>query len=310
MRDQQLKNIWIALLLVAVLVAACSSTSATTPPVMPERTLAPTEPVEPTPELVDEFASQLEEFNAESFDNPTLVSNQWLPLEPGMQYIYEGVTEDGGEITEHQVVITVTDLTKVIEGINTVVTWDEDYSGGELVETELAFYAQDNLGNVWRMGEYPEVYENNILVEAPAWISGLKGALAGIMMAADPGSENRSFSQGWGPAVGFTDRWKVDRFENENCVSLDCYKNVLVTSEYSETEPDAFQLKYYAPGIGNVRVGWVGLDATREELELVELKKLSIDELAGAREKALELEARAYQISKEVYDQTPPSEGP
>ena len=100
------------------------------------------------------------------------------------------------------------------------------------------------------------------------------------------------------------------RFENENCVSLDCYKNVLVTSEYSETEPDAFQLKYYAPGIGNVRVGWVGLDATREELELVELKKLTIDELAGAREKALELEARAYQISKEVYDQTPPSEGP
>jgi hypothetical protein len=266
--------------------------------------------IDPAPGPTDEFASQLEDFNAENFDTSTLVDNPWLPLEPGMQYIYDGVTVDGGETTEHRVVITVTDLTKVIEGIETVVTWDEDYSGGDLVETELAFYAQDKDGNVWRMGEYPEVYENNKLVEAPAWISGLKGAIAGIMMAADPQKEDRSFSQGWGPAVGFTDRWQVDKIESENCVPIDCYENVLVTAEYSETEPDAFQLKYYAPGIGNVRVGWLGLDATREELELVELKKLSPEELADAREKALELEARAYQVSKEVYDQTPPSEGP
>lgn len=310
MRYQQLKNAWIPLVLVTLLATACSSALESVPIVFPEPTLASTEVMQPVQESTDEFSSQLEEFNVESFDTPTLVDNPWLPLEPGMQYVYDGVTIDGGETTEHRVVITVTDLTKVIEGIETVVTWDEDYSGGELVETELAFYAQDKDGNVWRMGEYPEVYENNKLVEAPAWISGLKGAIAGIMMAADPENEERSYSQGWGPAVGFTDRWKVDKFESENCVPLDCYENILVTAEYSETEPDAFQLKYYAPGIGNVRVGWVGLDATREELELVELKKLSPDELADAREKALDLEARAYQVSKEVYDQTPPSEGP
>jgi hypothetical protein len=251
----------------------------------------------------------LEEFDRFNFDDPTNIDNPWLPVVPGTQYIYEGVTEEGGMTTEHQVIITVTDLVKEIDGVLSVVTWDEDYSGGDLVETELAFYAQDNDGNVWRMGEYPEVYENNKLVEAPAWISGLKGARAGIMMAADPQVEGgRSYSQGWGPAVGFTDRWQVDQVNRETCVPADCYDGVLVTAEYSEEEPDAFQLKFYAAEVGNIQVDWRGLDATREKLELVEIIELSPDELAEARQAALELEARAYKISKEVYDQTPPSQ--
>ena len=57
-----------------------------------------------------------------------------------------------------------------------------------------------------------------------------------------------------------------------------------------------------------MRVGWIGLDATREELELVEIIKLTPDELAAARAAALELEERAYRVSKEVYDQTLPAE--
>ncbi len=307
MRHQRNTIVLIALLSFGILLAACSSSAANLPAEATKPTTAPTEMVEPTPEPAVEFTSQSEDFNTAIFDHPTRIDNEWLPLEPGMQYIYDGVTEEGGEITEHRVVITVTDLTKEIDGVMTVVSWDEDYSGGALVETELAFYAQDNDGNVWRMGEYPEVYENNKLVEAPAWISGLKNAVAGIMMAAHPEMEERSFSQGWGPAVGFTDRWLVERFEGENCVPEGCYENVLVTAEYSEEEPDAFQLKFYASGVGNVRVGWVGLDATREQLELVQIIKLSPEALAEAREAALALEERAYRISKEVYDQTPPS---
>ena len=306
----KIKQLVVAMMIGSLLgfaIVACSPQPTATPTPKEELQSSPTEEAEPTPEATAEFASQLEDFYAAQFDNPTRIDNEWMPLEPGMQFVYDGVTEEAGEVTEHRVLITVTDLTKEIEGITTVVSWDEDYSGGQLVETELAFYAQDNEGNVWRMGEYPEVYENNKLVEAPAWISGLKGALAGIMMAANPEIEQRSFSQGWGPAVGFTDRWLVDRFEQENCVPQGCYENVLVTAEYSEEEPDAFQLKFYAPGVGNIRVGWTGFDATREELELVEIINLSEEEMADAREAALELEERAYRISKEVYDQTPPS---
>ncbi|MGW8143331.1 MAG: hypothetical protein ACWGN2_02995 [Anaerolineales bacterium] len=301
----------LTLALAAVLFAACASAPTETPASENQQPVsAPTEAPEPTQEPTAEpmTESETEDFNRSNFDDPTNIDNPWFPVIPGTQYIYEGVTEEAGETTQHQVIITVTDLVKEVDGVLSVVTWDEDYSGGDLVETELAFYAQDNDGNVWRMGEYPEVYENNKLVETPAWISGLKGAVAGIMMAADPFARDGSYSQGWGPAVGFTDRWQVDTVESETCVPTDCYSDVLITAENSGTEPDAFQLKYYAEGVGNIKVGWRGLDATREELELVEIVEMTTADLEAARESALELEARAYEINKEVYDQTPPSQ--
>lgn len=290
-----------------ILLVACSNQ----PEGIPTGASLPTDsPPEPTPNIEEDIFDPQDtwaNFSPDNFDDPTNITNQWMPLKPGLQYIFEGETEEGGIVTQHQVIFTITDLIKVIDGVESVVIWDRDYSEGELVETELAFFAQDNDGNVWRMGEYPEVYENGELVEAPAWISGLKGAVAGIMMPADPSLDASSYSQGWGPAVDFTDRAQVDQIDLEVCVALDCYDGVMVVAEFSRSEPNAFQLKSYAPGIGNILVDWRGDDATRERLELVEIRELSPSELAEARNMALELEERAYEISKEVYDQTEPA---
>jgi hypothetical protein len=81
-----------------------------------------------------------------------------------------------------------------------------------------------------------------------------------------------------------------------------------VIAESSLDETDAYQLKYYARGVGNVQVGFRGEDAQQEELELVEFVELDAKGLAEVRTGALELEKRAYEISKEVYGQTPPAE--
>jgi hypothetical protein len=94
----------------------------------------------------------------------------------------------------------------------------------------------------------------------------------------------------------------------ETCVPVDCYKDVLVMAESSLDEVDAFQLKYYARGVGNVRVGWRGEDATQEELELVSFVQLSPEALAEIRAEALALEQHAYEISQEVYVHTSPME--
>jgi len=303
----------VSFLILLVLFAACSSSQPESVPTVTEeeQDLSADEPTEMPEE--DEVSEPDPEFTSEDFasavfDHPTQITNQWLPLTPGVQYIFEGETEEGGITSQHQVIFTITDLTKVINGVRSVVIWDRDYSEGELVETELAFFAQDNDGNVWRMGEYPEVYEGGVLVEAPAWISGFKGAVAGIMMPANPMLGAPSYSQGWGPAVDFTDRARVEEVDQQVCVVLDCFEGVMVFAEYSRSEPNAFQLKYYYPGIGVIKVGYRGDDATREKLDLVEIKELTSAELAEAREMALQLEANAYEISKEVYDQTEPAE--
>lgn len=254
-------------------------------------------------------AQKIEIFDPKKFDRSTTIDNKWLPMKPGTRWIYEGTTvEDDGKVVPHRIEITVTDLSKVISGVRTVVSYDLDISDGELVEAELAFYAQDNDGNVWRFGEYPEEYEDGKVVDSPAWIDGFEGARAGIMMQAAPRPGTPSYAQGWGPAVNWTDRGKVYRRGQNTSVAVGRFENVLAIAETSESEIDALQLKYYAPGIGNVRVGWMGKgEKTKETLELVRIERLHPDELAKIRAKALKLEQSAYKNSKNVYARTPPS---
>jgi hypothetical protein len=253
--------------------------------------------------------SKIEIFDPAKFDRSTTIDNKWLPMKPGTRWIYEGSTvEDDGKVVPHRIEITITDLVKVISGVRTVISYDLDFSDGELVEAELAFYAQDNDGNVWRFGEYPEEYEDGKLVKAPAWIDGFEGAKAGIMMQAEPRPGTPSYAQGWGPAVNWTDRGRVYQKGQNTSVAVGRFENVLAIAETSETETDAQQLKYYAPGIGNVRVGWKGKgEKTKETLELVRIERLNPDEMTKIRAKALKLEQSAYKNSKNVYAHTPPS---
>jgi hypothetical protein len=249
---------------------------------------------------------KLEAFDRNNFDGSTNIDNKWLPLRPGTQWTYEGFTSEENKRIPHRVVQTVTDLTKVVNGVRAVVVWDVDYKDGELQESEIVFFAQDKDGNVWQFGELVEIYEEGDFVGAHAWIAGIEGASAGIMMKADPRPGTPSYSQGYAPPpVNWTDRAKVDQVVPKVCVPAGCYKDVVVIAESSTKEgPDAQQLKYYAPGVGYIRVGWKGKgEKLKETLELRQVVKLAPDALVKARAEALAIESRAY-----LYGRTPPAE--
>jgi hypothetical protein len=242
------------------------------------------------------------------FSRPTAIDNKWAPMKPGTRWIYEGKSvEDDGKIVPHRVGVTITDLTKTLGGVRTLVSFDLDYSDNELVEAELAFYAQDDDGNVWQFGEYPEEYEDGKFVKAPAWIHGLQGARAGIMMPAQPRLGTPGFAQGWGPAVGWKDRGIIYQMGQKVSVPAGAYDDVLVIKESAAGEPDAEQLKYYGPGVGNIRTGWIGTGAkVTETLELVRFEQLGPKALAETRVNALQLEKSAYRRSKDTYARTQP----
>jgi hypothetical protein len=250
-----------------------------------------------------------EQFPRGSFDDPTTIDNEWLPLTPGTQWIWEGETVADGEAVPHRVVFAITDLTKEIDGVRTIVGYDQDFSDDELAEAEIVFLAQDNDGNIWHMGQYPEEYEAGEFVAAPAWIAGVWGAKAGIWMKGDPQVGGPSYSQGWGPVVGWTDRARAVEMGPQTCVPHGCFEDVLVIEEWALDEPEAKQLKYYGRGVGNIKVGWSGSEQQEQEtLELVEFGELSADELAEVRDAVLALEERAYEIRPEVYEHTSPME--
>jgi hypothetical protein len=144
------------------------------------------------------------DFDHGNFSHAARIDNRWFPLVPGTQYIYEGHANRGNGLTNHEVVFTVTDLTKMVDGVRTRVIWDRDINAGHLVEGELAFHAQDNDGNVWNFGEYPEEWDKGHFDGAPdSWLAGTDHARAGILMRAEPRLRTPSYLQGWAPKIDF-----------------------------------------------------------------------------------------------------------
>ena len=241
-----------------------------------------------------------------NFDNPTVIDNEWMPLRPGTRLVYDGFdVDDNGQRIPHVVFATTTDLTKVINGVRTRVILEEDYSDEELVEKDIAFHAQDNDGNVWHFGELVETYEGAAFLGGHVWLVGLtEGAHAGIQMLAEP-EVGETYSQGYAPPPFFwTDRSLVHRMGLRTTVPSGTYEDVMVISEWDqETEEGVFQDKYYARGVGVVRIGFRGPDPTGEELELIGIEQLSPEELADLRRDVLRMEERAY-----LYGRTPPAE--
>jgi hypothetical protein len=238
------------------------------------------------------------------FSAPTRVDNRWLPLVPGTKYVLEGRVDSERERVSHRVVLVVTDVTKVVGGVRTVVVWDRDFDEEGLAEGELTFAAQDDQGNVWSYGEYPEEWADGKLKGAPStWIPGVAGARPGILAPAVPLRHGRSYLQGWAPAIAFRDRARVLSARRRVCVPAGCYRNVALIEEWSPDEPAARQLKYHAPGIGVVRVGFTG-GGQREELVLKSVSRIGQEERAEAAAQALKLDRRAYRVAARVYGRT------
>ena len=242
-------------------------------------------------------------FSAESIK----VDNVWHPLQPGTQFVFQGRSNRGHGQLPHKVIFTVTDLTKVIDGVNTVVLFDRDINNGRLVEAEITFFAQDKDGNVWNFGEYPEEYAKDGSFDgAPStWMSGIQDAQAGILMRGDPRPGTPPYKQGDAPKIHFGDTAKVLKTGQKSCVPLRCFKDVLVIDETNPLEPaDGHQLKYYAAGVGNVSVAPGKGGKEREILELTAIHKLSPARLTAMREGALKLDRRAYKTVKKVWATT------
>src|SRR5258705_9817956 len=157
------------------------------------------------------------------FSQPLAVDNPMFPLAVGAQFTYQGKIVQDGESKPHSVTFTVTDVSKVVDGVKTVVAWDRDFLEGKLQEQELAFFAQDDQGNVWNFGEYPEEYENGTFTGAPStWIRGVDGAYGGIHILSQPRT-GMKYREGLVPAIEVDDVSVVTRTGQQDCLAGTCY---------------------------------------------------------------------------------------
>ena len=117
-------------------------------------------------------------------------------------------------------------------------------------ETTNDWFAQDDNGNVWYMGEFTTDLSNKGSHEG-SWEAGVKGARAGIVMETEPkvgDTYNQEFAKG-----AAEDKGTILSSNEKLCVPYGCFSNLLKTKDFSPLEPDIVENKYYAQNIGEIK---------------------------------------------------------
>lgn len=193
------------------------------------------------------------------------IDNPFYPLIPGTRYTYKGETDEGVET----VVISVTNKTETILGVECTVVRDTVTLKGEVIEDTIDWFAQDKAGNVWYFGEISKGYEDGDLVSlAGSWRAGVDGAKPGIVMPANPRVGN-AFRQEFSAGIAEDYAIILNLAGKDSVPAASCNGDCVVTRDLVPLEPDANERKFYARGVGFI---------------------LEVDEPTGARVELVKIE--------------------
>jgi len=192
----------------------------------------------------------------------SVIDNPYFPLPVGRKLVYTG-TKDGQSQTD---TVTVTDQTKVILGITTRVVHDVATHDGTVLEKTFDYYAQDDLGNVWYLGEDTTHFLPNGKADTSgSFIAGVGGAQPGIIMEANPQIPD-AYRQECFAGEAEDTAWVVATRGSTKVAYGDLH-HVLTSLESTRVEPGAYDEKIYGLGIGIVRER--ALTGTSEFAQLV-----------------------------------------
>ena len=225
------------------------------------------------------------ELDPEDFVDPATAPNQYFPLVPGTIWVYKAY-DKGGMLFE-RITVTVKDEIKTIEYpegsgkefpcvvVNDVVEEFVGEPGQEGDETKyfvkedtFDWYIQyEGTRDVLYMGEISRDFELDLdgkpeLVEIEgSWKAGRDFAKPGIVMWGDPDPKNedhdlyrQEFALGNAEDMGEVisrDALSVTIELKGGVKTFD--DDVVQTKDWTPIEPEVFELKYYAPGIGMIK---------------------------------------------------------
>ena len=233
-------------------------------------------------------------FVAADFPSTPTSINTFFPLTPGNQSVQQGALNRGHRRLPHRRVLTVTGTTKEIAGVTTVLILDQDFDGGELAEQAVDYVAEDRKGNVWYLGSYTEAYEGGQFVNAnDAWLVGVRGAKAGILMPSTPTKGAPRYVQAVVPGEGAATA-RVTKTGQSACVPFRCFDGVIVTEENSS------EIRMFAPGVGVIKTQPTS-GREQETEELINFTKLTGSGLVELSDEARRLDDHAHVTSKSVF---------
>jgi hypothetical protein len=199
-------------------------------------------------------------FSASNFSDPLTIDNSYFPLVAGTTYTYKADTTDGCEVNP----VTVTYQTRSIDGVTTRIVHDQVFDSANcttdpaaLTENTFDYYAQDDAGNVWYLGE--DTFDcdgaNNCTPGDGSWIAGENGGVPGIIMLAQPRSGDnyrQEFLAGTAEDQATVTSLLVTAKLSRDDAIQSSFSNCIVTKEFTKLEKGAIGSKTYCPGVGVV----------------------------------------------------------
>ena len=190
-------------------------------------------------------------FNVNKSSLENIGENPYFILKPGYRLTLSG-KEDGKKV---DLVITVLNETKLVDGVETRVVEERESHDGALVEVSRNYYDIDPATkDVYYFGEAVDIYKNGQIVgHEGAWQSGQNGAHFGLMMPGKPRVEQKYYQE-VAPGVAM-DRAEIESVTEHLDVPAGLFKNCLKTEETTPLEHGVKEYKIYAPGIGLILDG-------------------------------------------------------
>jgi hypothetical protein len=289
---------------VAALLAGCGGgngnpAAPTTAPAAGQQattTAAPTQTTTATTKATVKLANaNPDRFNRKDFGSPVGDANVWLPLVPGNQSVRDGTLFRGSRQLRHRRRITVTDVEKVINGVRTVLVLDQDIDAGQVAEQAVDYLAQDKHGNIWYLGSYTETYEGGQFVNATdAWLAGVNGATAGVLMMARPKVGMPGYVQARIPGKEILTA-EVAKLGQRKCVPFRCFGDSLAILEAGN------EFKFYAQGVGHIATEPNYSGGEQEKEALINVIQLTPKGLAEISSQALKLDQHARTVAPQIF---------
>jgi len=214
------------------------------------------------------------EFDSDNFDDSVTLENDFwgLRIAGPISAVLFSESDDGCEVSESTIPgagsTTGLGFFNAPYNINAVVVRDREWVSEEcdgnytLVEDTYDWYAEDNDGNVWYMGEDTTAWddEENCLTSAGSWKAGDDGAVPGVIMLADP-QPGVSYLQEYYEGEA-EDQAKVLRLNASVSIEYQDseYLGCLQTKEYTALAPGEVEHKFYC----RLSQGGVGLTLIKE----------------------------------------------
>src|SRR6267378_999234 len=184
------------------------------------------------------------------FSHPLEITNPYLPLASLKQDILEG-REDGSKLRIERSAMPQKHKSFKIgdQTVEAAAIEDREFGNGKLKEVTLDYFAQDDDGTVYYLGEDVEEYaDGKVTGHSGAWLTGVQTSHPGVLLPAHPRIGDKFKSEDV-PNITTEDDEVVSVSETVT-VPAGTYKNCLKVREVADGE---VEYKYYAPGVGCVK---------------------------------------------------------